>query len=167
MTGSADPTFSFEFFPPATPEGVAKLRATRERLARLGPRFFSVTFGAGGSTRDRTLAAVLEIQASGQRAAPHISCIGSTRESIRATLATYREHGIGHLVALRGDLPSGTADVGEFRYANELVEFIRAACDDWFHIDVACYPEYHPQAKSPADDLASFKRKIDAGASSA
>src|SRR5437016_10374683 len=167
MTGSADRIFSFEFFPPATPEGVTKLRATREQLERLGPKFFSVTFGAGGSTRDRTLAAVLEIQAAGQRAAPHISCIGSTRESIRATLATYREHGIGHLVALRGDLPSGSADVGEFRYANELVEFIRETTGDAFHIDVACYPEYHPQAKSPAEDLASFKRKIDAGADSA
>ena len=110
---------------------------------------------------------MLEIQASGQRAAPHISCIGSTRESIRSTLATYREHGIGHLVALRGDLPSGTVDAGEFRFANELVEFIRASTGDAFHIDVACYPEYHPQAKSPADDLASFKRKIDAGADSA
>src|SRR5437899_3405151 len=159
--------FSFEFFPPATPEGVAKLRATREQLAQLRPRFFSVTFGAGGSTRDRTLAAVVEIQASGQRAAPHISCIGSTRESIRTTLATYRQHGIGHLVALRGDLPSGTADVGEFRYANELVSFIRATTGDWFHIDVAAYPEYHPQAPSPDADLANFKRKIDAGANSA
>ncbi len=159
--------FSFEFFPPATPEGVAKLSATRAQLAQLGPKFFSVTYGAGGSTRDRTLAAVLEIQSSGQRAAPHISCIGSTRESIRSTLATYREHGIGHLVALRGDLPSGTADAGEFRFANELVEFIRASTGDAFYIDVACYPEYHPQAKSPADDLASFKRKIDAGADSA
>ncbi len=167
MTGSADRIFSFEFFPPATPEGVAKLRATREQLERLGPKFFSVTFGAGGSTRDRTLAAVLEIQASGQRAAPHISCIGSTRGSIRATLATYREHGIGHLVALRGDLPSGTADVGEFRYANELVEFIRATTGDWFHVEVAAYPEYHPQAGSPGEDLANFKRKIDAGADSA
>jgi methylenetetrahydrofolate reductase (NADPH) len=146
---------------------VAKLRATREQLARLGPKFFSVTFGAGGSTRDRTLAAVLEIQASGQRAAPHISCIGSTRESVRSTLQTYREHGIGHLVALRGDLPSGSADVGEFRYANELVEFIRDATGDWFHIEVAAYPEYHPQARTPHEDLASFKRKIDAGADSA
>ncbi len=167
MAGTADRVFSFEFFPPATPEGVAKLRATRERLARLGPRFFSVTFGAGGSTRDRTLAAVLEIQASGQRAAPHISCIGSTRESIRGTLATYREHGIGHLVALRGDLPSGSADVGEFRYANELVEFIREATGDSFHVEVAAYPEYHPQARTPHEDLANFKRKIDAGANSA
>jgi methylenetetrahydrofolate reductase (NADPH) len=167
MTGSADRIFSFEFFPPATPQGAEKLAATRAQLAQLGPKFFSVTYGAGGSTRDRTLETVLEIQQSGQRAAPHISCIGSTREGIRQTLATYREHGIGHLVALRGDLPSGSADTGEFRYASELVEFIRAACADWFHIDVACYPEYHPQAKSPADDLASFKRKVDAGANSA
>jgi methylenetetrahydrofolate reductase (NADPH) len=167
MSETTDRIFSFEFFPPATPEGVAKLRATREQLARLGPKFFSVTYGAGGSTRDRTLATVLEIQASGQRAAPHISCIGSTRESVRATLQTYREHGIGHLVALRGDLPSGSADVGEFRYANELVEFIRAATGDWFQIEVAAYPEYHPQARAPHEDLANFKRKIDAGADSA
>ena len=167
MTGGEDRIFSFEFFPPATPEGAAKLKATREQLAQLRPKFFSVTYGAGGSTRDRTLSAVLDIQSSGQRAAPHISCIGSTRETIRATLATYREHGIGHLVALRGDLPSGTADSGEFRFANELVEFIRETTGDAFHIDVACYPEYHPQAKSPAEDLASFKRKIDAGADSA
>ena len=126
-----------------------------------------MTYGAGGSTRDRTLAAVLDIQASGQRAAPHISCIGSTRDTVRATLATYREHGIGHLVALRGDLPSGSADVGEFRYANELVAFIRETTGDWFHIDVACYPEYHPQARSPGEDMANFKRKLDAGADSA
>jgi len=167
MTGNADRCFSFEFFPPATPQGVEKLIATREQLAQLRPQFFSVTYGAGGSTRDRTLETVLEIQKSGQCAAPHISCIGSTRESIRETLATYREHGIGHLVALRGDLPSGSVDAGDFRYASELVEFIRSVSADAFHIDVACYPEYHPQARSPADDLASFKRKIDAGASSA
>lgn len=167
MAKSADRIFSFEFFPPATAEGAAKLRATREQLAQLGPKFFSVTYGAGGSTRDRSLATVLEIQVSGQRAAPHISCIGSTRESVRATLGTYREHGIGHLVALRGDLPSGSADVGEFRYANELVEFIRAATGDWFHVEVAAYPEYHPQARTPREDLANFKRKIDAGADSA
>jgi methylenetetrahydrofolate reductase (NADPH) len=158
--------FSFEFFPPATAEGAAKLAATRAQLAKLGPKFFSVTYGAGGSTRDRTLEAVLEIQTAGQRAAPHISCIGASRESIRATLATYREHGIRHLVALRGDLPSGSAGAGEFRYANELVEYIRAQTGDWFHIDVACYPEYHPQAPSPAADLANFKRKVDAGANS-
>lgn len=162
-----DRILSFEFFPPATPQGVASLAAARAQLAQLGPKFFSVTYGAGGSTRDRTLATVLDIQASGQRAAPHISCIGSTRESVRATLATYREHGIGHLVALRGDLPSGSAGVGEFRYASELVEFIRVATGDWFHVDVACYPEYHPQARSPRDDLLHFKRKVDAGADSA
>jgi len=156
--------FSFEFFPPATAEGAAKLASTRAELTKLGPKFFSVTYGAGGSTRDRTLDAVLEIQSAGQRAAPHISCIGSSRESIRATLATYRDHGIRHLVALRGDLPSGSAGAGEFRYANELVEHIRAETGDWFHIDVACYPEYHPQAPSPAADLANFKRKVDAGA---
>ncbi len=167
MTGNADRIFSFEFFPPATPQGAEKLAATRAQLAQLGPEFFSVTYGAGGSTRDRTLATVLDIQASGQRAAPHISCIGSTRDGIRETLASYREHGIGHLVALRGDLPSGSADAGEFRYASELVAFIRSASGDGFHIDVACYPEYHPQARSPADDLASFRRKVDAGANSA
>ena len=167
MSGASDRIFSFEFFPPATPEGATKLSATRAQLAQLGPKFFSVTYGAGGSTRDRTLAAVLDIQASCQRAAPHISCIGSTRDTVRATLATYREHGIGHLVALRGDLPSGSADVGEFRYANELVEFIRETTGDWFHIDVACYPEYHPQARSPGEDMANFKRKLDAGADSA
>ncbi|HKW80647.1 MAG TPA: methylenetetrahydrofolate reductase [NAD(P)H] [Casimicrobiaceae bacterium] len=166
MSGG-DRIFSFEFFPPATPEGVAKLAATRAQLAQLGPKFFSVTYGAGGSTRDRTLAAVLDIQASGQRAAPHISCIGSTRETVRATLATYREHGIGHLVALRGDLPSGAVDAGDFRYANELVAFIREATGDWFHIEVACYPEYHPQARNPREDIVNFKRKLDAGADSA
>jgi methylenetetrahydrofolate reductase (NADPH) len=167
MTADADRIFSFEFFPPATLQGTEKLVATRDQLAQLGPRFFSVTYGAGGSTRDRTLSTVLDIQKSGQRAAPHISCIGSTRDGIRQTLATYREHGIGHLVALRGDLPSGSVDAGDFRYASELVEFICSACPGQFHIDVACYPEYHPQARSPADDLASFKRKVDAGADSA
>jgi len=167
MAPSAERLFSFEFFPPATAEGAAKLGATRAQLAKLGPKFFSVTYGAGGSTRDRTLDTVLQIKAAGQPAAPHISCIGSSRESLQSTLATYREHGIRHLVALRGDLPSGSADAGEFRYANELVAFIRDVTGDWFHIDVACYPEYHPQAASPAADLASFKRKIDAGADSA
>jgi methylenetetrahydrofolate reductase (NADPH) len=167
MTQTPDRVFSFEFFPPATPEGAQKLAATRAQLAQLRPKFFSVTFGAGGSTRDRTLEAVLDIQAAGERAAPHISCIGSTRESIRATLVTYHDHGIEHLVALRGDLPSGAADVGEFRYADQLVAFIRAATGDWFHIEVACYPEYHPQAPNPAADVANFKRKIDAGADSA
>jgi methylenetetrahydrofolate reductase (NADH) len=159
--------FSIEFFPPRTPEGVEKLRTARRQLAQLSPAFFSVTFGAGGSTREGTLATVLEIRSEGLSAAPHISCVSSTRENIRDVLAQYRSHGIRHLVALRGDLPSGTADAGEFRYANELVSFIREESGDWFHIDVAAYPEYHPQSRSPGDDLANFKRKVDAGANSA
>jgi len=164
---SFSPTFSFEFFPPRTPEAVEKLRATRAQLAQLKPRFFSVTYGAGGSTRDRTLDTVLEIRKDGFDAAPHISCMGSTRESIAATLELYRSNGIRHIVALRGDLPSGTADFSELRYANELVAFVREKTGGHFDIDVACYPEYHPQAPSPAADLANFKRKIDAGANSA
>jgi methylenetetrahydrofolate reductase (NADPH) len=160
-------TFSFEFFPPQTPEGVEKLRATRRQLAQFNPAFFSCTFGAGGSTRDRTLETVLEIQGEGLPAAPHLSCIGSTQENIRAILHRYREAGIRRIVALRGDLPSGVGDVGEFRYANELVAFIRRETRDWFHIEVAAYPEYHPQARSPQDDLANFVRKVDAGADSA
>jgi methylenetetrahydrofolate reductase (NADPH) len=159
--------FSVEFFPPKTAEGVEKLRAARRTLAELKPAFYSVTFGAGGSTREGTLETVLEIRSEGLAATPHISCIGTTEKGVREVLARYKDHGIRHLVALRGDLPSGAVDAGDFRYASELVEFIRSACDDWFHIDVACYPEYHPQAKSPADDIASFKCKIDAGANSA
>ena len=161
------PEISFEFFPPQTAEGTEKLRATRRQLAQLKPAFFSCTFGAGGSTRDRTLETVLEIQAEGLPAAPHLSCIGSTRENIRAVLERYQAAGIRRIVALRGDLPSGMADPGEFRYANELVAFIRAETGDGFHIEVAAYPEYHPQAKSPRDDLLNFKRKVDAGADSA
>jgi methylenetetrahydrofolate reductase (NADPH) len=160
-------TFSFEFFPPKTAEGMDKLRATREQLAQLQPKFFSVTFGAGGSTRDRTLETVREIQASGSEAAPHLSCIGSTEESIRDILGEYKRQGIRHLVALRGDLPSGTVDAGEFNYANELVAFIRKETGDWFAIEVAAYPEVHPQARSYTVDLANFKRKVDAGADSA
>jgi methylenetetrahydrofolate reductase (NADPH) len=163
----AQRTYSFEFFPPKTPEGMEKLRATRKQLAQLKPEFFSVTFGAGGSTRDRTLETVIEIQGEGLAAAPHLSCIGSTKENIRDILATYKARGIRHIVALRGDLPSGMADPGEFRYANELVEFIRKETGDWFHIEVAAYPEFHPQAKSAQDDLLAFKRKCDAGATSA
>ena len=161
------PEISFEFFPPQTAEGAEKLRATRRQLAQLKPAFFSCTFGAGGSTRDRTLETVLEIQAEGLPAAPHLSCIGSTRDNVRAVLERYKAAGIRRIVALRGDLPSGMADPGEFRYANELVEFIRAETGDWFRIEVAAYPEYHPQARSPRDDLANFKRKVDAGANSA
>ncbi|WP_068809515.1 methylenetetrahydrofolate reductase [NAD(P)H] [Thauera phenolivorans] len=158
---------SIEFFPPTTPEGTAKLRATREKLAELKPAFFSVTYGAGGSTRERTFATVKEIAASGCEAAPHLSCIGSTREGIRAILQEYADAGIRRIVALRGDLPSGVGDPGEFRYANELVEFIRRETGDRFRIEVAAYPEWHPQARSPRDDLLAFKRKADAGADSA
>jgi len=158
---------SFEFFPPQTPDGLTKLREHRARLAALEPSFFSVTYGAGGSTRERTFDVIMEIAAEGRAAAPHLSCIGSTREGIREILKTYRDHGIHRLVALRGDLPSGMADAGEFRYANELVDFIRAETGDHFHIEVAVYPEWHPQAKSPRDDLLAFKRKVDAGANAA
>lgn len=158
---------SIEFFPPQTPEGAAKLRATTERLAILQPAFFSVTYGAGGSTQERTFATVREIAAAGHQAAPHLSCIGSTREKIRAILKDFAETGVQRIVALRGDLPSGTGDPGEFRYANELVEFIRAETGDRFTIEVAAYPEWHPQARSPEDDLNAFARKVEAGADSA
>ena len=159
--------FSFEFFPPKTPEGEAKLRTTWKELSALKPKFFSVTYGAGGSTRDRTLDTVLEIQADGNAAAPHLSCIGSTRKDIAATLELYRGKGVRHIVALRGDLPSGAASAGELRYANELVAFIRETTGRQFHIEVACYPEFHPQAKNAQDDLLRFKSKVDAGANSA
>jgi methylenetetrahydrofolate reductase (NADPH) len=156
--------FSCEFFPPKTEEGLEKLRATRRQLEQLKPRFFSVTFGAGGTTRDGTLSAVLEIQREGFEAAPHLSCIGATRASIASILEEYKSNGIRHLVALRGDMPSGMGEIGDFRYASELIAFIRAQTGDWFHIEAAAYPEVHPQAKSPHDDLLNFKRKVDAGA---
>ncbi|RKP49409.1 methylenetetrahydrofolate reductase [NAD(P)H] [Trinickia fusca] len=158
---------SFEFFPPKTPEGVEKLRVTRAQLAQLLPSFVSVTFGAGGSTQQGTLDTVLDMSKDGLQAAPHLSCIGSSKESLRAILARYREHGIRHIVALRGDLPSGMGEVGELRYASELVSFIRAEHGDWFWIEVAAYPEYHPQARSPRQDLENFARKVKAGANSA
>ncbi len=161
------PEISIEFFPPQTPEGVDKLRATRAELAQLQPEFFSVTYGAGGSTRERTFAVVKEIAAEGFDAAPHLSCIGSTRESIREILGEYKSAGIRRIVALRGDLPSGMAETGEFRYANELVEFIRQETGDRFSLEVAAYPEWHPQARSPQDDLRNFARKVKAGANSA
>jgi methylenetetrahydrofolate reductase (NADPH) len=161
------PNFSIEFFPPKTPEGAEKLRVTRRKLAELNPKYFSVTFGAGGSTQQGTLDTVLDIMADGHLAAPHLSCIGATRESIRAILRQFQEKGIRRVVALRGDLPSGYGGAGEFRYANELVEFIRAETGDWFHIEVAAYPEVHPQARSPQDDLLAFERKIKAGANAA
>ena len=158
---------SIEFFPPQTPEGIEKLRAVRAKLAPLQPSFFSVTFGAGGSTRERTFAIVRDIAAEGFDAAPHLSCVGSTRQNIRDILADYRTAGIRRLVALRGDLPSGMAEAGEFRYANELVEFIRAETGSHFSLEVAAYPEWHPQARSPKDDLDAFARKVKAGANSA
>lgn len=161
------PAFSFELFPPQTPEGVEKLRLTRQQLAGFNPKFFSVTFGAGGSTRERTLETVLEIQAEGHVVAPHLSCIGSTQQNIRVILEKYYQAGIRHIVALRGDLPSGMAQAGEFRYASELVAFIRQEYGASFHIDVAAYPEYHPQARSAQTDFENFKRKIETGASSA
>ena len=164
MTGRL---YSFEFFPPQTPEGVRKLAATRKLLASLKPEFFSVTFGAGGSTRDRTLETIRQIKDEGYNAAPHLSCIGATRENISALLNAYRDMGIKRIVALRGDLPSGMGSIGEFQYANELVAFIRAQTGDHFHIEVAAYPEVHPQAKSAHDDLANFVRKMKAGANSA
>ena len=160
-------TVSFEFFPPNTPEGVAKLRATREALDAAAPEFFSVTYGAGGVTRDKTLATVLEIADEGRPIAPHLSCIGASRASIVELLDLYRARGIRRLVALRGDQPSGMVNHGDFRFANELVEFVRAKTGDWFHIEVAAYPEMHPQASSPQQDLEAFVRKVRAGADSA
>lgn len=160
--------FSFEFFPAKTEEGISKLRKTREQLSALKPRFFSVTFGAGGSTREHTLETVLEIQReSGILAAPHLSCIGSTKVQICDILRTYKAHGIRQIVALRGDIPSGMRSIGELHYASELVELIRNETGDHFHIDVACYPEFHPQARDAFSDLRFFKQKIDAGADSA
>lgn len=159
--------FSIEFFPPKTPEGVEKLRATREQLSVLHPKYFSVTFGAGGSTQEGTLSTVLDILAAGEQAAPHLSCVGATRASMRAILNNFKSHGIKRLVALRGDLPSGQGSSGELRHANELVEFIRSETGDWFHIEVAAYPEVHPQAKSPQDDLQHFANKVRAGADAA
>jgi len=160
--------YSFEFFPPKTDDGAVKLRDTRDALARLKPRFFSVTFGAGGSTRERTFDTVSEIQRdSGIEAAPHLSCVGSTRDSIRDILKLYMDENIHHIVALRGDMPSGMGQPGEFRYANELVQFIRDETGDHFHIEVAAYPEFHPQAPNAQTDLENFKRKVEAGADSA
>ena len=167
MTAVPYPVCSLEFFPPRTPEAVERLRAARAQLAQLKPAFCSVTFGAGGSNREGTLATALEFRAEGMEAVPHISCIGGTRASIREVLAQYRANGIRHVVALRGDLPSGAGESGDFRYASELVAFIREETGADIHIDVAAYPEYHPQAKTPHDDLAAFKRKVDAGANSA
>jgi len=158
---------SFEFYPPKTPEGAEKLRSTWKQLGQLHPAFFSVTYGAGGTTREGTLSTVLEIRADGHHAAPHLSCVASTRAQLAEVIHAYKDHGIRHIVALRGDLPSGLAAAGEFRYASELVKFIRDETGDWFHVEVAAYPEYHPQARRAQDDLRAFKTKVDAGASGA
>jgi len=156
--------FSFEFYPPKTVEGAKNLEKVHQELAQLNPDFFSVTFGAGGSTRDNTYDTVVKIQKNGVSAAPHLSCVASTKENILEILQNYREHGVSKIVALRGDLPSGMMSAGEFRYANELVEFIRKETGDHFQIHVAGYPEVHPQASSAQDDFDNFKRKVDAGA---
>ena len=159
---------SVEFFPSKTAEGAAKLRAVREQLATaLKPTFFSVTFGAGGSTQDGTFSAVKEIHEAGLQAAPHLSCVGSSKEKISELLAQYKALGIQRIVALRGDLPSGMGQYGEFHHADELVRFIRSETDSHFHIEVAAYPEMHPQAKSMTDDVQRFANKMKAGADSA
>ncbi|MEM7026659.1 MAG: methylenetetrahydrofolate reductase [NAD(P)H] [Pseudomonadota bacterium] len=161
-------TFSFEFFPPRTPEAVGKLQTTQEKLAELNPDFFSVTFGAGGSTRERTFETVMDIrEKTGIDGVPHISCMGALNDEIKDILENYRKNGVKRVVALRGDLPSGSVGYGQLRYANELVEFIRNETGDHFHIEVAAYPEFHPQSPSPQADLKNFKMKVDAGANSA
>ena len=162
------PTLSCEFFPPITAEGLHRLESARQQLLDLNPAYFSVTYGAGGSTRERTVDVVLDMQAQGTiPAAPHLTGIAATREQIAELLDCYQAHGIKRIVALRGDMPSGMRDCGEFRYANELVAFIRAHCGDYFHIEVAAYPEYHPQAPNSAADLENFQRKVAAGADGA
>ena len=158
---------SFEFFPPKTEEGRVKLLNVSKTLGQIDPAYFSVTFGAGGSTQQGTIDTVLDIKQQGFSAAPHLSCVGSTKENIRAILDNYKRNGIDRIVALRGDIPSGTLDVGEFRYANELVGFIREETGDHFHIEVAAYPEVHPQAANAQADLANFQQKVAAGADSA
>ncbi len=159
--------FSFEFFPPKTPEGMNKLQTVRDELASHGPDFFSVTYGAGGSTQERTIETVLKFHGQGISTAPHLSCIGATRDSLKELLQLYVDNGINRIVALRGDLPSGMGAPGELRYANELVAFIREQTGDHFNIEVAAYPEFHPQAANAEADLVNFKRKVDAGANSA
>lgn len=160
-------TFSCEFFPPKTEKGAEKLRTTLSELAELNPAYFSVTFGAGGSTQEGTYDTVKEIQEKGYSAAPHLSCIGSTQENIRGLLNQYIAIGVKRIVALRGDMPSGMRETGEFRYANELVEFIRSETGDHFHIEVAAYPEMHPQAPNMQTDVENFARKVKAGANAA
>ncbi len=167
MTRSAKLPISIEFFPPKTPDGAEKLRATRQALYALSPEFCSVTFGAGGSTQDGTFNTVGEILAEGVEAACHFSCVGATKSAVRQQLATLQTMGVKRLVALRGDLPSGYGGGGEFHYASDLVAFIRAETGDAFHIEVGAYPEVHPQAKSAHDDLKAYVTKVKAGADSA
>ncbi|MCY0386932.1 methylenetetrahydrofolate reductase [NAD(P)H] [Robbsia sp. Bb-Pol-6] len=158
---------SFEFFPPKSDDGIARLRAARAQLMPLAPKFVSVTFGAGGSTQQGTLDTVLEIARTGVDAAPHLSCIGASRAGLADILDTYRAQGISHIVALRGDMPSGMVEMGDFRYAAHLVAFIREHAGDAFRIEVAAYPEYHPQSRSPRLDLEHFVAKVRAGADAA
>ncbi len=159
---------SFEFFPPRTDQGKQTLKQVRTALSAINPEYFSVTFGAGGTTQDATLETVFDIQANdGVPAAPHLSCIGSEKDNIRALLTQYKEHNINRIVALRGDIPSGVRDIGDFHHANELVAFIREEFGDHFHIEVAAYPESHPQASSIEADLQYFANKVKAGANSA
>jgi methylenetetrahydrofolate reductase (NADPH) len=167
MSASKPIPVSFEFFPPKTPEGAAKLLTVRQELYALKPQFFSVTYGAGGSTQDGTLQQVQSILQDGFDAAPHFSCIGTTREIVQEQLAAFKAAGISRMVALRGDLPSGHGTFGEFRYASELVECIRQESGEHFHIEVGCYPEVHPQAKSPQADVQAYVTKVKAGANSA
>lgn len=161
------PQFSFEFFPPKTDKGIEKLKLVRDQLGALKPKYFSVTYGAGGSTQQGTFDTVMSIRAAGFDAAPHLTCVGASRQSLRELLQQYIDHDIHRIVALRGDMPSGMHSSGEFHYANELVAFIRAEFGDHFHIEVAAYPEFHPQARNAQNDLDNFKRKIEAGANSA
>lgn len=159
--------FSFEFFPPKSEEGRQKLLATRDKLARFKPRYVSVTFGAGGSTQEGTIETIRDMMAAGLDAAPHLSCIGSSADNIRSLLQSYIALGVKRIVALRGDMPSGMREAGEFQYANELVSFIRQETGHHFHIEVAAYPEFHPQAPTAQADLLNFKRKVEAGANAA
>ena len=161
------PSVSFEFFPPRTEEGDLKLNETIKTLSEFNPEFFSVTFGAGGSTKTKTLETVLSIEASNNNGVPHLSCISSSKEDIRSILSEYKSHDIKHLIALRGDNPSGAISHGDFKYANELISFIREETGEYFHIQAGAYPEYHPEAESATDDLNNFKKKIKAGANSA
>ncbi len=159
--------FSFEFFPPKSEEGAAKLRQARDELAKLNPKYVSVTFGAGGSTQEGTIETVREMTQAGLDTAPHLSCIGSNKDEIRALLNGYIAMGVKRIVALRGDMPSGMRETGAFHYANELVEFIRSETGDHFHIEVAAYPEFHPQSISATADLDNFAQKVEAGANAA